>query len=169
MIVAKEEAPTSELRGCVSMAVVEVELPYGAVLLDPELTADDVASELWEVIALADPDQDSDNEVVRQSMVVLVGNGKLEECPVMMEVLTPGRGAKDVERKLNVLISDDIVCEKLYPLLVCAAVTLPDEARRVGARLVVIVEVHVDLITDMLTTGVVVTPGGVIGVVMIEN
>lgn len=51
----------------------------------------------------------------------------------------------------------------------CAAVTLPDEARLVGARLVVIVEVHVDLITDMLTTGVVVTPGGVIGVVMIEN
>lgn len=51
----------------------------------------------------------------------------------------------------------------------CAAVTLPVEARLVGARLVVIVEVHVDLITDMLTTGVVVTPGGVIGVVMIEN
>lgn len=97
MTVAKEEASPSELRGCVSMAVIEVELPYGAVLLDPELTADDVSSELWEVIAPADPDQDSDNVVVRQSMVVLVGNGKLEECPVMMEVLTPGRGVKDVE------------------------------------------------------------------------
>jgi hypothetical protein len=164
-----EEVPSPELRGCVSMAVVEVELPYEVVLLDPELTTEDVASELWEVIALADPDQDSDKVVVRQSLVVLVGNGKSEECPVMMEVLTPGRGARDIERELNVLISDGMVCEKLYPLLVCAAVTLPDEARLVGARLFVIVEVHVDLITDMLTTGVVVTPGGVIGVVMIEN
>lgn len=142
--------------------------------MNPAVVRENVTSLALGPMVLSDSESDAEDVSDCQTKLVLVGKGKLVGCLDMITVLIP----REVGRELNVLLTDPTLLEKLYPLVVWATVTLPDEDRLVGVRLLVMVEVIVVLITVTLPcvepsdgprVDVVDTLGGVIGVVMIES
>ena len=107
-----EEIASKDLEYVVE-TMVKVEFTYGAVLLKPELAAVSVVCRPEEPTVSADRVKGTEDVIDCQSMVVLIGNGRLVGCLVMMEVLISERLLTDVDQEPTELISDSKVLEKL--------------------------------------------------------
>lgn len=108
-----EEIASKDVGEYVVETMVEVEFTYGAVLLNPELAAVNVVRRPQEPTVSADWVKGTEDVIDCQSMVVLIGNGRLVGCIVMMEVLISERLLIDVDQEPTELVSDPKVLEKL--------------------------------------------------------